>query len=190
MSTSGRTNGADESNPAASDIAASLREADFVRVLARADGDCLAAAGLLARALAERGVPYQVRVGRFGATLAGPKSDPADANESDANTSDTTVGVGLDPAADAHLSAEETPASVTAFDAARELGASPNPTLALAGVLAGGYPAGAGESARLLEAARDAGVERRPGFGIPRSEERRVGKECLRLCRSRWSPYH
>ena len=23
-----------------------------------------------------------------------------------------------------------------------------------------------------------------------RTEERRVGKECLRLCRSRWSPYH
>ena len=27
------------------------------------------------------------------------------------------------------------------------------------------------------------------GFEM-RSEERRVGKECLRLCRSRWSPYH
>ena len=32
-------------------------------------------------------------------------------------------------------------------------------------------------------------------YGTPdevssRSEERRVGKECLRLCRSRWSPYH
>ena len=26
--------------------------------------------------------------------------------------------------------------------------------------------------------------------GLARSEERRVGKECLRLCRSRWSPYH
>ena len=26
--------------------------------------------------------------------------------------------------------------------------------------------------------------------GPERSEERRVGKECLRLCRSRWSPYH
>ena len=26
--------------------------------------------------------------------------------------------------------------------------------------------------------------------GRVRSEERRVGKECLRLCRSRWSPYH
>ena len=27
-------------------------------------------------------------------------------------------------------------------------------------------------------------------LAIGRSEERRVGKECLRLCRSRWSPYH
>ena len=27
-------------------------------------------------------------------------------------------------------------------------------------------------------------------FVLKRSEERRVGKECLRLCRSRWSPYH
>src|SRR3546814_19061552 len=24
----------------------------------------------------------------------------------------------------------------------------------------------------------------------PRSEERRVGKECVSTCRSRWSPYH
>ena len=28
------------------------------------------------------------------------------------------------------------------------------------------------------------------GDKFGRSEERRVGKECLRLCRSRWSPYH
>jgi UMF1 family MFS transporter len=27
-------------------------------------------------------------------------------------------------------------------------------------------------------------------FIVMRSEERRVGKECRRLCRSRWSPYH
>ena len=27
-------------------------------------------------------------------------------------------------------------------------------------------------------------------FRGPRSEERRVGKECCALCRSRWSPYH
>ena len=25
---------------------------------------------------------------------------------------------------------------------------------------------------------------------VARSEERRVGKECLHACRSRWSPYH
>ena len=30
----------------------------------------------------------------------------------------------------------------------------------------------------------------RDEFGTPRSEERRVGKECIPPCRSRWSPYH
>ena len=28
------------------------------------------------------------------------------------------------------------------------------------------------------------------GAGLVGSEERRVGKECSELCRSRWSPYH
>src|SRR3546814_11914708 len=28
------------------------------------------------------------------------------------------------------------------------------------------------------------------GRAFPRSEERRVGKECVSTCRSRWSPYH
>src|SRR3546814_8000187 len=28
------------------------------------------------------------------------------------------------------------------------------------------------------------------GMGTARSEERRVGKECVRTCRSRWAPYH
>src|SRR3546814_15547497 len=27
-------------------------------------------------------------------------------------------------------------------------------------------------------------------YGTDRSEERRVGKECVSTCRSRWSPYH
>src|SRR3546814_14419535 len=27
-------------------------------------------------------------------------------------------------------------------------------------------------------------------FFVARSEERRVGKECVSTCRSRWSPYH
>src|SRR3546814_8454978 len=29
-----------------------------------------------------------------------------------------------------------------------------------------------------------------PGTACRRSEERRVGKECVSTCRSRWSPYH
>src|SRR3546814_15182789 len=32
-------------------------------------------------------------------------------------------------------------------------------------------------------------VDLPPGTG-DRSEERRVGKECVSTCRSRWSPYH
>src|SRR3546814_3668206 len=37
------------------------------------------------------------------------------------------------------------------------------------------------------------GHMRREASGVPgsvRSEERRVGKECVSTCRSRWSPYH
>src|SRR3546814_13626016 len=30
----------------------------------------------------------------------------------------------------------------------------------------------------------------RPDMHTARSEERRVGKECVSTCRSRWSPYH
>jgi large subunit ribosomal protein L16 len=36
----------------------------------------------------------------------------------------------------------------------------------------------------------DAPVTKKPLEVRMRSEERRVGKECRRLCRSRWSPYH
>src|SRR3546814_3914107 len=41
-------------------------------------------------------------------------------------------------------------------------------------------------NALALEAQRGAAV----GAGGNRSEERRVGKECVSTCRSRWSPYH
>src|SRR3546814_4512556 len=33
-------------------------------------------------------------------------------------------------------------------------------------------------------------LARRPGQLVDRSEERRVGKECVSTCRSRWWPYH
>src|SRR3546814_19383022 len=35
-----------------------------------------------------------------------------------------------------------------------------------------------------------ASVSRGYKAGTTRSEERRVGKECVSTCRSRWSPYH
>ena len=38
--------------------------------------------------------------------------------------------------------------------------------------------------------ALDANLREEMRFEIHRSEERRVGKECAGLCRSRWSPYH
>src|SRR3546814_20060761 len=36
----------------------------------------------------------------------------------------------------------------------------------------------------------DNGNWRRFRCGFGRSEERRVGKECVSTCRSRWAPYH
>src|SRR3546814_12696007 len=33
-------------------------------------------------------------------------------------------------------------------------------------------------------------VQARGGNRVDRSEERRVGKECVSTCSSRWSPYH
>src|SRR3546814_14701005 len=38
--------------------------------------------------------------------------------------------------------------------------------------------------------AEGAAVTTIEGMAAPRSEERRVGKECVSTCRSRWSPYH
>src|SRR3546814_11800207 len=35
-----------------------------------------------------------------------------------------------------------------------------------------------------------AAVSDEPHLAAMRSEERRVGKECVSTCRSRWSPYH
>ena len=50
------------------------------------------------------------------------------------------------------------------------------------------HAAGAAPMAELLDRVTQMGLENPRLFA--RSEERRVGKECLRLCRSRWSPYH
>src|SRR3546814_12911621 len=41
-----------------------------------------------------------------------------------------------------------------------------------------------------LAGTRLLGIETVAGNGQARSEESRVGKECVSTCRSRWSPYH
>src|SRR3546814_3980236 len=46
-----------------------------------------------------------------------------------------------------------------------------------------------GEGARALLRVV-AGEDRGADASVVRSEERRVGKECVSTCRSRWSPYH
>src|SRR3546814_9580271 len=51
-----------------------------------------------------------------------------------------------------------------------------------------------GPSARRVDAERSGLSDGQNGRPSPvsrsRSEERRVGKECVSTCRSRWSPYH
>src|SRR3546814_17274863 len=41
-----------------------------------------------------------------------------------------------------------------------------------------------------VELLAELGIERAVGNVSSRSEERRVGKECVSTCRSRWSPYN
>ena len=48
----------------------------------------------------------------------------------------------------------------------------------------------AGNRPELAERERAEGTVLDRYLPSQRSEERRVGKECERLCRSRWSPYH
>src|SRR3546814_17518727 len=48
-------------------------------------------------------------------------------------------------------------------------------------------------SSRQADFGHAPGARGEPGHGagaVGRSEERRVGKECVSTCRSRWSPYH
>src|SRR3546814_11394769 len=72
-----------------------------------------------------------------------------------------------------------------------------NPTLAVAVVLHPPHKREHGPRAGLVEqalGARDAGRRRDHSVivahGAARSEERRVGQECVSTCRSRWWPYH
>lgn len=150
MSTAGRP----EANaPAASDIAERLQSAGFVRLVAGAGGDALAAAGLIASGLDAIDTPYQVSVA------------PRYADAERTTDADVTVALGR-PKTTADLSlASSAPASTTAYEVARSLGEA-DPALALAGTVA----AGAVPQGRPLDDAEQAGLARRPGVAIPTAD--------------------
>jgi len=163
MSTTGR---AAAPAPDASDIAATLRDATLVQFVAHADGDAVAASGLLARAVAETGGAYQVSVARTAADAARrvERAEHTCVTVNAATEADGTTAV------DATIVGGETPASVTAAAVVRALDATPDPLLVLAGTVAAGYPAGAHGSEHALEAAVAQDVERRPGVGVPTAD--------------------
>ncbi len=148
------TRPADESAPDA--VAAALSDAPFVRIVARADGDALAAAGLLARALRDRAVPFQVHV----------DPDPAPEPVADDAVSVTTGSSA--PTADHALVRGAEPASVAAARVSDRLGVDPDPVLGLAGAVAAGSVPGADGTDQLLAAAEEHDLlDRRPGVAIP-----------------------
>ncbi len=143
-------------DPAPDALASVLAGAPFVRLVATDDGDALAAAGTVARALRERAVPFQVRVSR----------DPAPETVDD----DVVVTVGTDRGPHAIPGAGR-PASTTAFAVARELGVDADPVVVLAGVVAAGSVPGTDGSGDALDAAERAGVvSRRPGVAVPTAD--------------------
>jgi hypothetical protein len=145
MSTTGREQ---VPAPPASDVAAALDAADFVRLVSAATGEALAGTGVLARALADADTPFQ-------ASVVAPFANPDRTTEAD-----VTVALGPTHAAADHT-LPATPAA-TAFEVARELGAATEPILALAGSVAGGTLDGT-----IAEATEQAGLARRPGLAVP-----------------------
>lgn len=147
------TSRAAQASPSPSDAAASLLGAPLARLLVRRDGDAVAAAGVLGRALREVGVPVQ----------ASP-TDTVAARERRAGDGDpdaVTVAVGPVADADVSLGGDE-PAAGRAAAIARELDVEPDRALALAGIVAAGeVPADAAPA--VLEAAD---ADRRPGVGL------------------------
>ncbi|WP_122088279.1 exonuclease RecJ [Halalkalicoccus subterraneus] len=99
------------------DLAARLADSEFVRVAPRAEGESIAAAGVLLGALAARSIPFQARVVPLTEDL------PEEA----------TVPIGF-----ADGFAADRPAGAVAADLARELDHDPEPGLALASRLLGG----------------------------------------------------
>ena len=165
----------------AASAAATVESANFVRIVTRADGDGIAASGVLARALSEAGRPFQVTVGR---TVADRTTRAA---VSDARDDEVTIVIGPSRADSIHLGSGldeigldeisfddatvDRPITLDACDLVDELGSTPDPILALAGAASAGVSPDAGETEYLLDRALDADrIERRPGVAVPTAD--------------------
>lgn len=149
MATAGRATGA---TPAPTEAATALREATFVRILTRRDGDAIAAAGVLARMLTAAGIPFQV------APTASRAQRARRVSEGDPDA--TTVAIGPVDRADVTIAGPT--ATRTAVEIVQAAGGDPPSALALAGLTAAGTPP---DDDTLREIAE--GLTRRPGVGLP-----------------------
>lgn len=137
-----------------------LSAASFVRLLATPDAAGLAAAGTLATALQQAGVPFQVR-----ATTAW--------DQSGRGTTTVAIGhAGESDGADVVLPGDAAPsASVAAHSIATAMGADPSPVTTLAGAVGTDVrPTVPGDGRILDEAKANDSVKRISGIGIPTSD--------------------
>ncbi|MFB6094135.1 MAG: hypothetical protein ABEJ77_04255 [Halanaeroarchaeum sp.] len=149
MATTGRTVAADSVEER---LTATLREAEFLHVVSHADGDAVAAAGLVATALPDD-APVQVSTVRTD----------AEANRRLENSTATTVAIGFADRGDESIDTDSN--ALLAYEVATTFG-DPDPVLASAGAMAAGTP----PRGPAMDAAADLGVERRPGVGIPTAD--------------------
>lgn len=159
-----------------------LKSADFVRIVTRADGDGLAAAGLLARELSRRETPFQVTIGKTvadrtarvqGGTATDDQSVTVAIGALEPTADGTSESASDAPAGTRTISLERTdrPATLETAELLGDLGSQPDLQLTLAGTTAAGIEPGAGETEWLLERALEEDLlERRPGVAVPTTD--------------------
>ncbi|MFB6251042.1 MAG: hypothetical protein ABEI27_05050 [Halobellus sp.] len=144
----------------AESVASTLQSAGFVRLLPGADGDALAAAGLLARALRCVDVPFQVRVDPLGADAPATDEGVLVAISAERSGADVTFAPTVGSAA-----------TCRAYEVASKVaGEDPDPVLSLAGVVAAGAHPGSVAETMLDRAEASESVDRRPGVAIPTAD--------------------